>query len=563
VAGTEPTQPSLDLKAGREPKPARASSRWARAIGLLRPSHAHTAFSATILLMASTFLSRIIGLVRVKYIVWLFGSGMAADALNGAFVLPDMISYFLVGGAASITFVTILTRYRETGREVEGQRSLSVIVTTMCLVLGAAIGLAEIFAPWYIHWWFSGFDTEKAALCVHLTRILLPAQLCFFAGGVFGAVLLVRKQFSVQAVAPLIYGLGTIVGGVLLVHKIGVSSLAIGTVAGAFFGPFLLNYVFARRAGTRFRPILDWRDAGLCEWVRLSLPLMVGVSLVTADSWIIAHFASATSGAVSLMSYAKQLFTAPMAVLAQAAGAASMPFFASLWSQQRRFDFATQVANSVSRVAALGLLSASGMVALAAPLVELLFLGGRFSSADSRECAAYFAVFSVSMFLWSAQAIYARAFYAAGNTFIPMAAGTVVTLVSWPLYASLYHWHGAMGLAIASDFGIALQTGTIAVLLHQRRMVSLASLDYAELGRCLLAALVSGSGVWLALWGLGGLAHRLFGGYASAHLAAQIRWTDLVFLALGTLLWLALAKIILEKTGSALPRVMMKRLGLR
>jgi len=513
--------------------------------------------------MASTFLSRIIGLVRVKYIVWLFGSGMAADALNGAFVLPDMISYFLVGGAASITFVTILTRYRETGREVEGQRSLSVIVTTMCLVLGAAIVLAEIFAPWYIHWWFSGFDTEKAALCVHLTRILLPAQLCFFAGGVFGAVLLVRKQFSVQAVAPLIYGLGTIVGGVLLVHKIGVSSLAIGTVAGAFFGPFLLNYVFARRAGTGFRPILDWRDAGLCEWVRLSLPLMVGVSLVTADSWIIAHFASATSGAVSLMSYAKQLFTAPMAVLAQAAGAASMPFFASLWSQQRRFDFATQVANSVSRVAALGLLSASGMVALAAPLVELLFLGGRFSSADSRECAAYFAVFSVSMFLWSAQAIYARAFYAAGNTFIPMAAGTVVTLVSWPLYASLYHWHGAMGLAIASDFGIALQTGTIAVLLHQRRMVSLASLDYAELGRCLLAALVSGSGVWLALWGLGGLAHRLFGGYASAHLAAQIRWTDLIFLALGTLLWLALAKIILEKTGSALPRVMMKRLGLR
>jgi putative peptidoglycan lipid II flippase len=531
--------------------------------GLLRPSHAHTAFSATILLMASTFLSRIIGLVRVKYIVWLFGSGMSADALNGAFVLPDMISYFLVGGAASITFVTILTRYRDTGREAEGERSLSVILTTMYLVLGTAIVLAEIAAPWYIHWWFPGFAPDKAALCVHLTRILLPAQLCFFAGGVFGAVLLVRKQFSVQAFAPLIYGLGTIVGGVLLVHKIGVSSLAVGTVAGAFCGPFLLNYVFARRNGTRYRPILDWHDAGLREWVRLSLPLMIGVSLVTADSWIIAHFASTTSGAVSLMSYAKQLFTAPMAVLAQAAGAASMPFFASLWSQQRRFDFANQVADSVSRVAALGLLAASGMVALAAPLVELLFLGGRFSSADSRACAAYFAVFSVSMFLWSAQAIYARAFYAAGNTFVPMAAGTVVTLVSWPVYAALYHAHGAMGLAIASDLGIALQTGTIAVLLHQRRMVSLASLDYFELARCLLASIVSGAGVWMALWGLNSLAHRLLGAATGSHLAPQIRWTDLVFLVLGSVLWLLLTKVILEKTGSALPRVMMKRLGLR
>ena len=39
--------------------------------------------------MVSTFLSRIIGLVRVKYIVWLFGRGVAADAFNAAFVLPD------------------------------------------------------------------------------------------------------------------------------------------------------------------------------------------------------------------------------------------------------------------------------------------------------------------------------------------------------------------------------------------------------------------------------------------------------------------------------------------
>ncbi len=508
--------------------------------------------------MASTFLSRIIGLVRVKYIVWLFGRGVEADALNAAFVLPDMISYFLVGGAASITFVTILTRYRETGRETEGERSLSVILTTMYLVLGAAIVLAEIFAPWYIHKWFPGFDARKAALCVRLTRILLPAQLCFFASGVFGAVLLVRKQFSVQAVAPLIYGLGTIVGGLLLVKQMGVASLAIGTVGGAILGPFLLNWFFARRAGTRYQPILDWRDQGLREWVRLSLPLMIGVSLVTADTWIILHFASETSGAVSLMSYAKQLFTAPMAVLAQAAGAASMPFFASMWSKERHYEFATGVADSVSRVAALGLLAAGGMAALAAPLVELIFLGGRFSIGDARQCAAFFAVFSVSMFLWSAQAIYARAFYAAGNTFLPMLASTIVTVVSWPVYDSLYHWHGVMGLAVASDLGIALQTLTIALLLHQRRMVSLASLDYEELGRCLLAALASGAGVWAAVWGMNGI----FGYLGWRHLPAQIRWADLAVLAVGSLIWVFVAKLVLEKTGSALPRVAMKRLGL-
>jgi putative peptidoglycan lipid II flippase len=509
--------------------------------------------------MASTFLSRIIGLVRVKYIMWLFGSGMSADALNAAFVLPDMISYFLVGGAASITFVTILTRYREQGREAEGNRSLSVILTTMYLVLGAALVAAEIYAPWFIHRWEYGFDANKAALCVKLTRILLPAQLFFFAGGVFGAVQLVRKQFSVGAVTPLIYGLGTIVGGLLLEKQIGVSSLAIGTVAGAFFGPFLLNAIYARRAGVHYRPILDFRDEGLREWVRLSLPLIVGVSLVTADTWIIAHFASATSGAVSLLAYAKQLFGAPMSVLAQGAGAASMPFFASLWSQQKKYEFATSVADSVSRVAALGILAASGMVALAQPLVELLFLGGKFSSLDSRDCAAYFAVFSFATFLWCAQAIYARAFYAAGNMFAPMAAGTVVTLVSWPIYASLNHWQGAMGLAMASNIGIALQTITIALLLHQRRMVSLASLDYAELGRCLLAALVAGAAVWAALLGI----HALIGPASSASIRLTPRTIDAAELVAGSALWTLVAVSVLEKTGSALPRVAMKRLGLR
>jgi len=542
VHGSASTQPS--------------GSRWARILRLLRPSHSHTAFTATILLAASTLLSRVIGLVRLKYIVWLFGRGTEADAFNAAFYLPDMISYFLVGGAASITFVTILTRYRDTGREAEGQRSLSVILTTMFLVLGTAILLAEFAAPWYVHWWLHGFGPAKAALCVRLTRILLPAQLFFFAGGVFAAVLLVRKQFSVQAVAPLIYNMGTIVGGVLLVRQLGVSSLAIGTVAGAALGPFGLNAFFAWRAGARYRPTLDWRDPGLREWVGLSLPLIVGVSLVTADNWIIGYFASASSGAVTLMTNARQLFTAPMAVLAQAAGAASMPFFASLWSQDRKYDFATEVADSVSRVAALGLLSASAMIALALPLVDLIFVGGRFTASDAHECAGYFAAFAISISLWSAQAIYARAFYAAGNTILPMAAGTVVTLASLPLYAALHHAFGVMGLAVASDIGIAVQTLALAFLLHKRRMVSLASLDFAELARCLAAGGAGGIAVWLVLVWPVSRSPRLLGSFPLEH----GRWMDCAVLLAGTALWIVIVKIVLETSGSALPRIVMKRL---
>jgi putative peptidoglycan lipid II flippase len=498
--------------------------------------------------MASMIASKVIGLVRVKYTAWLLGRSAAADAFNAAFQLPDMIYYFLVGGAASITFVTMLSRYHDAGKDDEGEHAMSVILTTMALVLGGAILIAEFAAPWYVQLLLRGFrsDPAKAALCVHLTRILLPGPLFFFSGGIFAAVLLVRKQFSVQAVTPLVYTLGTIVGGVLLWRVMGVSSLAIGTVAGAFCGPLLLNAIGARRAGMRYRPALDWRNPGLREWVRMSIPLMLGVSLVTADNWIINFFASRTGGAITLLGYAKQLFAAPVG-LGQAAGAASLPFLATLFGHADRAPFARAVNSSVSRILAFSLLLSAFMIAMGAPLVDVLFRGGAFHREATSAMSVYFAVFSISLCLWSAQAIYARAFYAAGNTMTPMVAGTIVTAVSIPVYGVLYHAMGPTGLAVASDIGILLQTAALAVLLHRRGMVPLAGLEYAEIGRSLLAGAI-------ALAALAGL--RFF-----VHTTSRL--LELALLAAATLIWIAISALVLRLSGSSLPRQLTARFAHR
>ena len=511
---------------------------------MLRPSHSHTAFTATLLLMSSVMASRVIGLVRTKYIAWLLGRTAAADAFNAAFQLPDMLSYFLVGGAASITFVTMLTRYCDQGRDAEGERAMSVILTTMGLVLGVAVVMAEFAAPALVHLLLRGFESDpaKAALCVHLTRILLPAQLFFLAGGVFAAVLLVRKQFTVQAITPLIYNCGIIFGGVLLYRHFGVSALAIGAVAGAFCGPFLLNAIWAHRNGMRFRPILEWKNEGLREWVRMSIPLILGVSLVTADNWIINYFASHTGGAVSLLTYAKRLFNVPVA-LGQAAGAASLPFLASLYIKPDRAPFSRAVNSSVSKILAFSILLTGFLIAMALPAVDVVFRGGEFHRADSRAMAAYFAIFAISLCLWSAQAIYARAFYAAGNTLTPMIAGTIVTGISLPVYWSLYRTLGPAGLAIASDIGILIQTLTLAVLLHWRRMVSLGGLQYGELLRSAVAA----GAVCAAL-----TAMRHF-----APTTSRVRELELLFA--GIAIWVGISAAVLKMTGSTLPEELLSR----
>ncbi len=523
--------------------PTASSSYWQRVLRVFRPSHRHTAFTATLLLMLSAFLSRIIGLVRVKYIAYLFGAGPQTDAFNSAFQLPDMIAYFLVGGAASVTFVTILSRYRDSGRDEDGARAMSVILTSMLLVLGGAILLAEVFAPFYVRWWFKGFSPEQAALCTAMTRILLPGQLLFFAGGVFGSVMLVRKQFALQAVTPLVYNLGIIFGGVLLAKVLGIRSLAWGALAGVFVGPFLMNAIGAHRAGVRYRPVLDWSNPGLREWVRLSVPLMLGVSLVSFDSWIMNYFASGDRGAITLLTYAKNLFTAPVA-LGQAAGAASLPFLASLFRKTTPTRFSRNVNSSVSRILAFSILLTAWMIGLAFPLVDLIFRGGLFHRNSASEMALYFAIFSVSLCFWSAQTLYARAFYAAGNTLAPMVAGTIVVLVSLPIYWSLYHAKGATGLAIASDLGIVIQTITLAILLDRRKMVALSGLEFKELARSALAALAAFGAIYLV---------------ARVMPPAGGRWNDLWLLLVATAAWFAVSAAVLQLTGSNLPKQLIDR----
>src|SRR5574338_1152316 len=98
-----------------------------RILRLLRPSHEHSELSATVLLMAAVMLSRVIGYFREAYIAYAFGAGHATDAYVAAFTLPDWLNYLVAGGTASITFISIFTRYSAEGREEEGQKAFNVV----------------------------------------------------------------------------------------------------------------------------------------------------------------------------------------------------------------------------------------------------------------------------------------------------------------------------------------------------------------------------------------------------------------------------------------------------
>ena len=509
-----------------------------RLLRLLRPSHQHSAFSATVLLMTTITLSRVIGYIREAYIAYAFGAGQQTDAYVAAFTLPDWLNYIVAGGTASITFISIYTRFVAQKREQDAQKTFSIIITVMTTVLIAGTLVAEIFTPQFAGWMFHGFTPEQMQLCIHLTRILLPAQIFFYVGGVVSAVLLSHRLFLFPAFGPLIYNVFIIVGGVVAGHQFGIASLAYGALFGSIVGPFLVNAIGAAKIGTGYRPSFDVKNPAFREWVRLSIPLMLGVSLVTADDWILRYFASSGIGDIARLNYAKRLFAVPIAILGQATGQASLPFFSRLFGEKKFEEFATTVNASVYRIAAASLLITGWMMAIALPLVDLVYRRGHFTLADSGSTAGYFFWFSLSLALWSGQALYARAFYASGNTITPMVASSLITLASLPIYKLLFHTLSVTGLAIASDVGIAANALAIALLLHIRGMVPFAGMNWKELGKAALVGIVSG-----------GLSYEVM----QVVSLDGSRRADLTALALGSLTWAAAVAAGLWLLRSELP----------
>src|SRR5579864_2372283 len=515
-----------------------------------RPSHRHTAFSATLLLMGTVMLSRIIGYVREAYIAYAFGAGAQVDAYVAAFTLPDWLNYIVAGGAASITFISIYTRFLAEKRDADAQNTFSIIITVMTVVMVLGTTFTEIFTPQFVTWMFgpsashAGFSPAQIDLCVHLTRILLPAQIFFYVGGVVSAVLLSHRLFLFPAMGPLLYNVFIIVGGVIGGHRFGIASLAFGAVAGSVIGPFLASVIGAARIGTGYHPSFDVRNPAFREWVRLSIPLMLGVSLVTADDWILRYFASSGVGDIARLNYAKRLFAVPIAVLGQATGQASLPFFARIFGERRFEEFATTVSNSVYRISSLSFLATGWMMAAALPFIDLVYRRGRFQFGDSRETAIYFFWFALSLAFWSAQALYARAFYAAGDTLTPMIASTVITVASIPMYGFLFRTMSVTGLAIASDIGIVANTLAMAVLLDRKKLVPAAILRWRELGKALVTAIAAG----VLSFGVGRVVK-----------VSGSRAADLYALLIVSITWAAAVAIGLWITRSELPGDLRRR----
>ncbi len=423
-------------------------------------SQARTIGIASMLWAGSIFLSRIMGLLREQIIGRTLGASREADLYFASFTLPDFLNYLLAAGALSIVFIPIFLEHLQRGDPERGWKAFSAIANFILLAGCLGIALLMLFARSLVGVVAPGFTTpHEVDTLVRLTRIILPAQFFLVIGGLLSAALQAQDRHLLPAMAPLVYSAGIIVGGVAGAYYSGLGSegFAWGVLAGAFLGPFALPLFGCLRTRMRWYPILSFRNPDLKRYLWLSLPIMVGFSIVAVDEWIVKNQASYLgAGELSYLQYGRTLMKVPIGVFGMAAGVAAYPTISRLVATGRIAQAYRLLGRGVrlmlaATFAAQVCLTVAGFEA--AYLIWGLF-AARFTVADAQATATLLGYLCLGLAGWAAQSVISRGFYALNSTWLPTTIGTAVAFTMVPVYVLLRQQWGAVGLAVSSAFAI-------------------------------------------------------------------------------------------------------------
>ncbi len=221
---------------------------------LLNSEPSKSVISAALVITLAGIASRILGLVRDRFLASTFGAGDTLDVYYAAFRVPDLIYNLLILGALSAAFIPVFTSLISQEKEREAWDLANDLMNIAIILIVAFSLIFAIFAPFLMKLITPGFPPEKINMAVFFTRIMFLSPLFLGISGIFGGILTSFKRFLIYSIAPIFYNLGIIIGVLFFVKFMGPIGLAWGVVFGAFLH-MLVQYPAAKHLGFDYQAV--------------------------------------------------------------------------------------------------------------------------------------------------------------------------------------------------------------------------------------------------------------------------------------------------------------------
>ncbi|MBN2537763.1 murein biosynthesis integral membrane protein MurJ [candidate division WOR-3 bacterium] len=475
-----------------QPEPAgQSEARFTRRVGL---------FSF------GTLISRVLGLVRESVFAHLFGAGLATDAFNVAFRIPNFFRDLFAESALSAAFVPAFVQSLRRDDRDQTWRFAANVLNAVALSVGLVVIAGLLFTPVVVRVVALGFADEpaKLALTTLLTRVMFPFLLFVaFAAWAMG-VLNACGTFFTPAVAPAAFNVVSIAVPLAtygLLRERGLDPI-LGMAAGVTLGSvaqFLVQVPRLLRHGFRWRPVLDLRQPGLRRVFTRWLPMMLGYATwqvnFLVNTFLLTFLAE---GSVTWVSYAYRIQHLPAGLFGAAIGSVALAEYSHEAAGDSPTAIGERFRHAMGLVAALTIPAAVLLFVLAGPVVQLIYQHGRFTALDAHLTTQALMLYCLG--IWSAAATRncAAGFYSLGDTRTPALVAVGVVAANVVLNLILMRFIEFRSFPLATSL-VQAAYFVLLFLLLRRRVGNLHGRHIAGVSlRTLLAAAGAGLAAWLA-----------------------------------------------------------------
>lgn len=420
---------------------------------------------------AATLISRVLGMVRETVFAGFMGVGPVADAFYFALTVPNLFRRLLGEGALTAAFIPIFKEKEHSAADPrEVWRATSAVVTGVALITAALSILVALTLTVAVNWIPMGSRWELVA---RLLRVMFPYVALACLAAVFIGVLNARGRFFLPALGTSVLNVVLIASVFLLAPLFGrrrseqVFGLAVGVlVAGVCQAAIQLPALW--REGFRLRWTPPWSDPTVRQVARRMAPATIGVAayqLNVAVTQLMAYHQG--ESIVSAFNYAVRLMELPQGVIGVSLATYLLTELSGAAAAKDYATFRASLKEGLLQLLFINALATAILLALAAPMIRLLFQHGAFTASDTPEAAFALRCLAPGLIAFSLNNILARAFYALGDTRTPMRISVFCLGVNLVLATLLLPMLRQGGMGLANTVSGVVNSGLLAYALKR------------------------------------------------------------------------------------------------
>ncbi|HEY5997985.1 MAG TPA: murein biosynthesis integral membrane protein MurJ [bacterium] len=451
---------------------------------------------------AATLVSRVLGLVRDMTLASFFGAAGTSDTFFVAFRIPNLLRELFAEGSMSSAFVPVLTRVESGEGRAEATRLVRAALTLMLLLVGGVCALGMLLAPQIVAAIAPGFlaDPPKLAATVLLTRIMFPFLLFVSLAALVMGALNTRRIFFVPALAPAVLNLVWIASVPLLAGRVSppVAAVALGVAVGGF-AQLAFQLPSFLRAGFSLAPSGAFGHPGLRRMGLLLVPATMGMAVAQVNIFVSNILASyLPQGSITQLYYAMRLVQFPVGIFGVAMGMAVLPALSEHAARGETDRLREDFSYALRLLFFITVPAMAGLIALRGPIVNLLFLRGRFDVAAADGTAAALLCYALGVWAMVGVRVVTATFYALQDTRTPVRVGVAAVAVNLGLSLALMKPLGHAGLALATACASMANFAVLFALLRRR----VGRLETGRIARSLARTVAASAALGLAGWAL-------------------------------------------------------------